>query len=446
MIVAAGAAAQSPDSLPLSLNDAVRRAMQRNEAIGISRSEVRGATADKQALRSVFKPQLSSASNLQRTIRSPFSGLEDLSSSGDLDPRLGGALNSLLARKNSYSGGLTASQLLFNREATAGVRAAAAAEEAQESMLRERELEVSLDVLQAYYGAVLAERVAEITAAALEEANEQLRHVQKTHAAGNASEMDVLNVEVQRDNLEPQRIDALNKRDQALATLKRLIDIDPGQAVRLSDELQPDRFTPVPMEELDRLSAGALSRRPQLVAAERTIAARRLQEAGVRASALPSLALSTTFAKQGAWVNGTPDGGELRDNWTVSLGIQAPLFDGGRRRADVSAAHEKAVQSQLQLAQLRKSVSLDVTLQRSELDRAAAAITARSHTADLAARTHYLMELAFRKGLVNTLQLSDARLQLRQARVNEVQALHDYHVALARLQRASGWSPAPDAR
>ena len=59
--------------------------------------------------------------------------------------------------------------------------------------LSERELDVTLQIVQAYFGAVLPDRVVEISEAALEEANKQLDHVQKTHKAGNASEMDVLN-------------------------------------------------------------------------------------------------------------------------------------------------------------------------------------------------------------------------------------------------------------
>jgi outer membrane protein TolC len=89
----------------------------------------------------------------------------------------------------------------------------------------------------------------------------------------------------------------------------------------------------------------------------------------------------------------------------------------------------------------KKAVALEVAQRRGELDRAAASVEARSHTAALADRNYTLMTLAYEKGVVNTLQLSDARLQLRQARVNEVQALHDYYIALARLRRASGHSP-----
>ena len=329
---------------------------------------------------------------------------------------------------------------MFDREALSNLRVAREAEQVQELQLTERELDVTLQIVQAYYGAVLADRVVEISEAALEEANKQLDHVRKTYAAGNALELDVLNVEVQRDNLEPGRIEALNDRDQALRNLRRLIDLTDEQTLQLTDALEPDGFTPLSARALDSI-ATAYGRRPSIAAADRQIRIQSLRESGARGSWMPSVLLGASFAKSGAWANGTPDNRDLLDNWSLSIALRTPIFDGGLRGADVAAAHEQLVQSQLQLHQLRKSVALDVAQQRGELDRAAALVKARSHTAALAERSHTLMALAYAKGVVNTLQLSDARLQLRQARVNEVQAFHDYYIALARLRRAAGHSP-----
>ena len=427
----------SKDSIPLSLDGAVRRAMQKNEDIVIARSQVRGAMAQRASARSAFMPQITSQTSYTRTLRGPF---DDIGSVGETGGDVGPLLNDLLNRKNNYANTIGASQLLFDRRALSNLRAAHEAEQVQELQLTERELDVTLQIVQAYYGAVLADRVVEISEAALEEANKQLDHVQKTHKAGNASEMDVLNVEVQRDNLEPGRVDALNDRDQALRNLRRLIDLRDDQALQLTDALEPETFQALSAPVLDSL-ARMYTRRASIAAADRNIRIQKLRESGARGSRFPSIALGASFAKSGTWANGTPDSEDLRDNWTLSIALQAPIFDGGMRKADIASAHELAVQSQLQLDQMKKAIALDVAQQRGELDRAAASVEARSHTAALAERNYTLMTLAYDKGVVNTLQLSDARLQLRQARVNEVQALHDYYVALARLRRAAGHSP-----
>ena len=441
--VGSGMHAQAPstksDTIPLSLDAAVRRAMQRNEDIGIARSQVRGAMAQRTSARSAFLPQLTSQTSYQRTLRGPFSDLGSIGAQPEAEVQ--SLFDELESRKNNYSSGLGAKQLLFDRRALSNLRAAHETEQVQELQLTERELDVTLDIVQAYYGAVLADRVVEISVAALDEANKQLDHVQKKHAAGNAAELDVLNVEVQRDNLEPGRVDALNQRDQALRNLQRLIDLKNEQAFRLTDSLEPERFKPLSSADLDAISTTALTRRASIAAADRQIRIQKHRESGARGSRLPSISLGASFAKEGAWATGTPNGNDLRDNWTVGIALQTPVFDGGQRKSDVAAAHEATVQAQLKLDQLKKAVELEVAQQRGELDRAAASVEARSHTAALAERNHTLMSLAYDKGVVNTLQLSDARLQLRQARVNEVQALHDYYIALAKLRRAAGYSP-----
>lgn len=214
---ASAAHAQSPsagpDTMTLSLSAAVQRAMQRNEDIGIARSQVRGATAQRTSARSAFLPQINQQASYTRTLRGPFSDVGRVDGN-DTDDQIGPLFDDMLSRKNSYTSTFGASQLLFDRRALSNLRASREAEEAQELQLTERQLDVTLQIVEAYYGAVLADRVVEISEAALEEANKQLDHVRKTHAAGNASEMDVLNVEVQRDNLEPDRVDALNARDR----------------------------------------------------------------------------------------------------------------------------------------------------------------------------------------------------------------------------------------
>jgi len=49
--------------------------MERNEDIGVARSRVRGASAQRAAARSVLLPQITSQSSYSRTLRGPFSDL-----------------------------------------------------------------------------------------------------------------------------------------------------------------------------------------------------------------------------------------------------------------------------------------------------------------------------------------------------------------------------------
>ncbi|HXF95149.1 MAG TPA: TolC family protein, partial [Gemmatimonadales bacterium] len=62
-----------------------------------------------------------------------------------------------------------------------------------------------------------------------------------------------------------------------------------------------------------------------------------------------------------------------------------------------------------------------------------------------AERAHHLAGVRYANGLATQLEVSDARVLRQQAEVNEIQAMRDYLLALAQLERALG-RPVPVER
>lgn len=76
-----------------------------------------------------------------------------------------------------------------------------------------------------------------------------------------------------------------------------------------------------------------------------------------------------------------------------------------------------------------------------ERDRARASIAARQRTVSQAQRVHDLTVLRAQQGLATPLEVADARLSLLQARTNVAQAIADYQLADANVERALGHAP-----
>lgn len=439
-----------------------------NESVAIARSQLRSAQQQITSARSSLFPQLSAQLNYSRAIRLPFrlggvaipdslrfapdstrsfaerlSYLEQRTPSAALGALGGLFTNVPIGQRNTYLGTLNVSQSLFDWRAVAGLKAAREIERSQSVQLSDRTLDVVLQIVVAYNSAVLNERLAAIAASAFEEADKQYAQVKLREAAGNASRLEVLRAAVDRDNLEPQRIQALNARDLAALELKRLIDVPLTMPLRLVDTLSAEALRPVPAEVLDAIAENAPRRRPSLELARRLIAINEQRVAAAKAASLPTVSLTGAFGKQAFPAAGLPSRGELRDNWLVGVGVNIPIFSGGQRTADVRDAEELLRQSRLQLAQAEKQATLDLTQQRAEIGRAQAAIDARRQTARQAAESYELTVLAYEKGNTTALQVSDARLQWRQAQVNEAQAVFDYIAALSRYLRAAGVAPTP---
>jgi outer membrane protein TolC len=90
-------------------------------------------------------------------------------------------------------------------------------------------------------------------------------------------------------------------------------------------------------------------------------------------------------------------------------------------------------------------VAIQVAEARSEMDRAHALVAARRQTVSQATRAYHLADVRYTNGIASSIEVSDARLALQQARVNEAQSTRDYLVAMAGLERALG-RPVPVMR
>ncbi|MEJ2187321.1 MAG: TolC family protein [Gemmatimonadota bacterium] len=456
------------DTVALSLDAALTRALGQSEEVRLAEAQVDAASAQVHVARSAALPQVNGSFGYTRTFASIFDTGQSFSIPDSLqfkpDPNapidqrvtyledhvqmaayasLGQLFSNLpFAQVNLYNAGVTGSQVLFaGGRVTAGIRAAQDAAQAADYQLQEQRAQTAYDVKQAYYQAVLASESAQIAAEAVTQAQDFLSQEQLRRRAGRASDLDVLRAQVDLENLKPQEVQARNGAELARLNLKRLVDLPLSTPLRLTTSLELGS-DPGPQARLADASA-IVDRRSAVLAAERGLAAREQQVRVAKAAFLPSVALSMSYAKQ-TYPPGMFDfSAPWRTDWTGSVAVQLPVFNGGQRIANLQSARAQADQARLQLAQLRESVELQYRQAVGEEQRAWAQIAARRRTVEQAQKVYDLTVLQHDQGLATSLEVSSARLGLRQARTNLAQALADYHTAKAAVVRALGSSGAP---
>lgn len=459
-------AAQEPaargDTVPLSLQAAVGRALGQSEEVRLARSQVQVAESQVREVRAGALPQVNANVGYTRTFASAFSGgggftlPDSLRFEPDTTAPLAervrylernaplaglGGLGALFGdlpfgQANAYQATLSGSQLLYSGGRT-GAALAIAREFRQVAQLglQEQTAEIELRVRTAYVNALLAQEIAGSAQQALEQAEAFLQQERLRLSAGRASELEVLRAEVSRDNLRPQLVQAQNAAELALLDLKRLVDIPLDAPVALTTRLD------VPSAEaLARpvLAAEAVSRRASVAAAERqvTIAEQNIRIA--RGAFLPSVSLSMNYGKLLYPSSPVDLTGDWRTDWTAGLNVSIPLLSGGQRAAQLAQARIAAEQARIQLAQLREGVQLQYTQAAGERERARTAITARQSTVQAAQRVYDLTVLRYNQGLATQLEVSQARLELLQARTNLAQAVADFLNADASVLRSVG--------
>lgn len=426
-------AAQRPvaDTVHLPLDEAVAMALTRGEEVQVARARRQVTEGQVVQARSGAFPQLSGGFGYTRTLASLFSGL-DLGGTGDEEDNPFADLP--FGQANTWSANLQLSQPLYSggRVGT-GVRVARLAREAADLDVIEAETELTHQVRIGYFQAILAGELVRIAEEAHALAGAQLRQVELFRVQGVASEFDLLRARVERDNLEPNIVEARNVRRLAELNLKRLVNLPIEAPLVLTTPMTPL------LGEVDRdaLRRG-VEARPVLRALDAMVEARQGAARYARTERLPSVNLIGAFAWQAFPKPVTPFDTPWRRDWTVGVQASLPIFNGFRTRGQVQQADAELREAQLQRDQAREAIRLEFEAALGDFDAARAQIAARRATVDEARRALGLAELRFANGLATQLEISSTRLLLEQARVHEAQAVFGYVTALIQLERVSG--------
>ena len=442
----APAAAQNRDTLSLSLETAVDRALQVGDEVLLANAQVDLAEAQMTTARATALPQLRINSTYTHVIQNARAQ----------------AVGQIFNQPNTYNTNGNLSQTVFQGgRVFSGMRAASRLRSAARLTEQEARNNASFGVQEAYLDAVLAEQLVDIQQANLDLADAQLKQVTQFEASGRAARYDVLRARVQRANIEPLLIQSRADADLALLELKRLTNIPVAQPIKLTTRLDPQNVNE--MVTLVAQQNASIEDRPAVRAARLTAEAKHLGINIARADLLPTISAFIQSGYQAFPVSGFPttsgqvntvpcstntsgfcnqqNGGWFSDR-SVGVQVSWAIFDGLRTKANIDAAQAQARIADLQLAQERENVSLEVEQARANLDRARSLMAAQQQNASEASEAFRLASLRFNRGLSTQLDVSDAQIALMTARTNEARSVYDLYLALADLARAQG-KPVP---
>lgn len=432
LLATAPAAAQTPnDTLRLTLDQAVQRALDRSFAMRLARADVLEADGQVREAFSAALPQVTGSLTYTRQFASIFSGI------GGTDTSFGSLFkNTPFGAANAWNFQLQATQLLWSGgKVGSGLAAAKAFRSVASLGQSETAADVAFQVKQAYWNAALQSRLLEIATQNLDQAQRQLHQVQLFHQAGTRAEYDLLRAQVDAANQEPAVVVARNDYDLAVLQLKRLLDLPADQSLQLDTPLQSPEAT-IPVVATDSLGG---AERPAVAAADATVLQQRQLLKVASADRWPELSFTTTYNEQAFPERVFPSTlDQFRRGWNGEVKLSFPIFTGFRTGARVEQARAALQRAEAQRDQVNKQIELDVAQAKAEVARAQALLVARRETVRQADRALHIAGVRYANGIATQLEVSDARVAAQHSQVNEVQATRDYVVALARLERALG--------
>jgi multidrug efflux system outer membrane protein len=339
---------------------------------------------------------------------------------------------------NNYSASLNISYELdlFGR-LSSSERAARAELEASEASRDAVRLALAAQVAKSYFALRSLDEQVDLTRRTLALREEALRLQQKRREAGvigdfefRQLEAEVAAARAQLPNLERER----EAQEVALSVLlgRSPRDVFEGNvSVKKAFEESPGA-TAIP----SGMPSELLLRRPDLVEAERQLAAANARIGVARAEMFPSIGLTAVLGSESAALTNLFSG--AAGMWTLAAAVTQPIFAGGRLQARTEAAEARERQALAQYQQAIRAAFGEVRTALVAQTRARESFEAESARAAALGETHRLARLRYDAGIASQLDVIDAERGLLAARIARIDALRAQRAAVADLFRALG--------
>jgi multidrug efflux system outer membrane protein len=339
---------------------------------------------------------------------------------------------------STYRGTLNVSYELdlFGR-LSAGEAAARAELEASEASRDAVRLALAAQVAKSYFALRSLDEQVVLTRRAVALREDALALQRKRLQGGVISEFELRQLEAETAVVRAQLPPLEREREREEVALSVLLGRSPRQVfegtIKVKEAVDE---RPGPPVVPSGLPSELLLRRPDLVEAERRLAAANARVGVARAEMFPSISLTGALGYESSSLSNLFSGPALI--WSLAAAVTQPIFAGGRleARSDAAKARERAT-----LAQYEQAIRAAFGEIRTALivqSRARESYDAETARAAALTESLRLARLRYDNGVASQLDVIDAERGLLAAQTARVEALRAHRAAVADLFRALG--------
>jgi outer membrane protein len=428
----AAPAQSAPEPSPLTLQQAVKIALEKNPQRKAALADTRVASADVREARSVLMPRLTyseiatrgndpvyvfgSELRQQRFTAADFAlnKLNTPSPFGNFATRFGGTWN------------------LFDSFASwHGVNRAKQMNDAATHQLERTDQEIVFKVVDSFYRVLLAMKELEVAEQAVKTSQAILDRSQARFDSGLVVESDLLTAKVRMAARQQELIRARNNVYLAGAQLNTAMGM-PVESLFQPAEALAEPALPMPV--LQEVESRALANRPDLKRIQSEEAAQRQSVAMAKSSFGPRV---NAFA---GWEIDNPTfvAGGGGNNWLGGVEVQFDIFQGGAKRAELS--RERALQEKVTAMKQVASdgVRLEVRRAYYNLDSARQEVEVARAAIAQAQESLRINQNRYDGGLTTITDLLGAEDATRRSQTDYWEAVYRFHTSYANLELAGG--------
>lgn len=287
---------------------------------------------------------------------------------------------------------------------------------------------IAFEVSQAYFQTLFARATLRVREQAQQQAEAVLKDTKARRAAGVADPDAVLRAELEVSQAREELVGARQLVLDASSTLNLVL----GRPAVLPVQVQDVTNRPALPQSLEQALQQAVTKRPEVEMAREAVAESAYGEKEARANLLPSVYVRGTVLRAdsmgplNAWVTG------------AGLHVDQPLYDGGRRRAEIRRRQAQVAGAAAALQSILDNIGQQVNLAFQAISTHQERIRL-GETAMAQASEHLRLTLVkYANGDAIPTDVVDAQTVLTRAQTRYYAAVYEYLEGLARLEYAQG--------
>ena len=287
--------------------------------------------------------------------------------------------------------------------------------------------QIIFNVQQSYYGVLQAKRNRDVADETVKQFRQHLEQAKGFYEVGTKPKFDVTKAEVDLSNSRLNLIKAGNSLRLAVVTLNNAIGIPDAPEYTIEDNLSFQAYG-ITFEEA---TGRAYKNRPDLAS---IIFKRQASENSIdlaKTGYYPVLTGNAAYNRSGEKF-------PLDEGWNVGISLSFPIFSGflTKYQVEESTANLNVLKANEEL--LRQNIFFEVKQAYLNLKEAEERIPVAELVVKQSEENLELANGRYAAGVGNPIEVTDAQVGLSSAKTSYIQAIYDYKVALASLEKAMG--------
>lgn len=316
-----------------------------------------------------------------------------------------------------------------------GIRAAGIYRTIEAKRFELKQQEIIYQTTNLFYQGLLLKDLVEINREAVQLAGEHFDRISKMYDQGLVSEFDLIRAELEVLKLQPQLQETENNYLLWSESFRKHLGLKDDTLFSPQGEIELPSELDISLEEAV-VSAG--ERRIELYLSGSVRDMYEIQWRAERGNYLPNVALSAEYNRFSR-INDLeikPD--SFGSSYQVMLGIQIPIFTGFGNRSKIAQTRHQYKKATLEHLDIQDKIELDVRNAYRRLSHARQNYEAQSLRVELAGRGLRIATTRYESQVGINLEVLDAQLEYKVARLSYLQAVYEIIMAQKGLQKAMG--------